>query len=151
MHDIEVNDLQSHLRGMKRKIADCLRAVLRHETVDRYRVSVALVDDARIRDLNRRFLGRDEPTDVLSFPLSEPGDDHLAGEIVVSAERAVDVARHRGADPAGELLLYAVHGCLHLLDYDDRTPAGARRMHDREDEHLAAMGYPGVAARADDH
>ena len=72
MHDIEVNDLQSHLPGMKRKVTDGLRTVLRRETIQRYHVSVALVDDARIRDLNRRFLGRDEPTDVLSFPCRSP-------------------------------------------------------------------------------
>jgi len=149
MRDIEVADLQSHLSGTTPTVIQCLRDVLRRENVQRWALSVAIVDDAHIRELNRRFLGHDRPTDVLSFPLSDDGGDALAGEIVINAQRAVQVAERRRADPVGELLLYAVHGCLHLLDYDDRTAAGARRMHTRETEHLAAMGYRGLAGGDD--
>jgi probable rRNA maturation factor len=141
MREILVNDMQNRLKGTKRLVARVLRRVLRAEGIRAYALSVALVDDARMRALNRRFLGRRGTTDVMSFPLSGPGDRLLAGEIVASAERALAVARDRRADPRGELLLYVVHGCLHLTGYDDRTAARARDMHDRENQLLAEFGY----------
>lgn len=149
MREIEINDLQSHLSGLTKCVDEALRRVLRLEAVEGYGLSVALVDNERIRDLNRQFAGHDRPTDVLSFPLSADTSDVLAGEIVVNAERACEVASGRGSDAVAELLLYAVHGCLHLLDYDDQTPARARIMHAREDELLSGMGFPNVYAGDD--
>ncbi len=58
------------------------------------------------------------------------------GEIVISADRAVEEARRRRLDPRRELLLYAVHGMLHLVGYDDATPAARARMRRREAEVL---------------
>ncbi|MBN2584713.1 MAG: rRNA maturation RNase YbeY [Planctomycetes bacterium] len=144
MPEIEINDLQTHLTGQKRRLASTLRAVLSSERDAPCSLSVTLVDDARIREINRRHLNHDEATDVISFDLSEAGDDVLSGEIVISAERAVRVAAERGSDPVGELLLYAVHGLLHLVGYDDLTAAQAARMHARENELLTALGYPNV-------
>jgi probable rRNA maturation factor len=150
MREIEINDLQSHLSGLTERVADTLHSVLRLEAVEAYDLSVAIVNDERIRDLNRQFAGHDRPTDVLSFPLSGDSADGLTGEIVVNAERACEVASQRGGDAVAELLLYAIHGCLHLLDYDDQTPAAARIMHAREDELLSGMGFPNVYAGGDD-
>jgi probable rRNA maturation factor len=99
-------------------------------------LSVALVTDARIREANREFLGRDEPTDVIAFPLERD-----EGEIVVSAERAVAVARELGMAPRAELLLYVVHGILHLLGRDDREESEARQMHAETLRLLRSAGY----------
>lgn len=150
MRSIEVNDLQSHLTRTRAKIVRSLQHLLRQEGVGQWSLSVAVVDDARIRQLNRRFCGRDEVTDVLSFPLSDDAGGPLSGEIVVSAEQAVAVACGRGADPVGELLLYTVHGALHLLGYDDHSPADTERMRAREQEVLSALGYPDAFAAAGD-
>lgn len=86
-------------------------------------LSVALVDDNAIAAINRQFLNHAGPTDVISFDL---GDG--LGEIVVSAERAVLVARQLRRRPQDELALYLVHGLLHLAGFDDRTPAQRRAM-----------------------
>jgi probable rRNA maturation factor len=86
-------------------------------------LSIALVDDATIAALNQQFLNHAGPTDVISFDL---GDD--LGEIIVSAERAVIVARRHRLPPHAELALYLVHGLLHLAGLDDRTPAQRRSM-----------------------
>lgn len=145
MRQIDVNDLQSHLPRMGRRLASALRQVMKAEAVSAYVVSVALVDDRHIRRLNRRYLGHDYATDVLSFRLDDQAGQALSGEIVVSAERASVVARRLGTDPAAELLLYAVHGGLHLLGYDDRSPRQARAMHAREAQLLADLGV--VAAK----
>jgi probable rRNA maturation factor len=144
MREIDVNDLQRHLPRMTRRIVSALRHVLEAEGVGEHRLSVALVDDAHIRRLNRHYLDHDYATDVLSFRLDDEGDGCLSGEIVASAERACDVARRRDADPVAELLLYVVHGCLHLVGYDDRSSRKARSMHAREAELLAELGYENV-------
>ncbi len=140
MSEVEVNDCQSRLAGIVEPTTDAVRSVFKREGVTRYEVSVALVDDRRIAELNRLYLRHDGPTDVLSFPLSEGAG--VAGEVVVSVERAVAVASRRNKDAVGEVLLYVVHGCLHLLGYDDRTPGDAKRMHGRENQILTSLGYP---------
>jgi len=95
-------------------------------------VSIAFVTDAAIRKINRRFLGHDYATDVISFPL---GSD-LLGELVISAPYARAEARRRRISEREELLRYVVHGILHLLGYDDRTPAEKRRMWARQEREL---------------
>ena len=125
------------------------RRALEAEGIDRAEVSIAVVDDATILVLNRRHLGHDWPTDVISFGLSGPGAAVLAGEVVVSAERAAAEARRRGADPLAELALYLVHGLLHLCGHDDREAEAAAAMHRREAEVLAAAGVPCTFSLAD--
>ncbi|HEV8354577.1 MAG TPA: rRNA maturation RNase YbeY [bacterium] len=116
-------------------------------------VSIILVGDASIRRLNRRFLGKDRPTDVLAFPLlpggpptrerARPASNHrhrLLGEIVISINRARQQAKAAGHAVRTEVALLAVHGVLHLAGFDDRSSAGARRMHGREREILRVLG-----------
>lgn len=102
-------------------------------------LSIAVVGDRRMRRLNRDYHGVDSTTDVLAFPLADErgGAD---GEIVVCAAVARREARRRGLDPTTELLLYAVHGTLHLLGEDDRARAAARRMRRLETAALARIG-----------
>lgn len=99
-------------------------------------ISLALIMDDEMQELNRRFLGHDRPTDVLAFPLGEND-----GEIVVSAERAIAVAEEREVEPLSELMLYVVHGLLHLLGHDDNEPGEARRMHALSLKLLRGAGY----------
>jgi probable rRNA maturation factor len=109
----------------------------------------AVVSDAAIRDLNRRSLGHDWTTDVLSFPM---GDEEgcLRGEVVLSADTARQEAARRNVDPYHELMLYAVHGVLHLLGHDDHAPRERRRMRRAEREVLGALRLPTTfAARGD--
>lgn len=104
-------------------------------------VGVALVGDADIRRLNRRFLRKDRPTDVLAFPLERgmPGDQ-LLGEVVISVDRARVQARRVRHPLQTEISLLAVHGVLHLLGYDDTTPAAAARMARRQRQLMERMG-----------
>ena len=108
-------------------------------------VSVALVDDATIREVNARFLGHDYATDSIAFAYDDdPGLDELRGEVVVSAETAAREAAARGTDARHELLLYVVHGTLHLLGWDDDTPARRRAMNARA---AAVLRAADVASR----
>jgi probable rRNA maturation factor len=85
-------------------------------------ISIAVVDDRSIHELNRQFLDHDYPTDVLSFPLVAAGN-HLEGEIVVSVDTAAREAAEVGWSTEDELLLYVVHGALHLAGFADKDPA----------------------------
>lgn len=108
------------------------------------RLSIAIVDDDTIQKLNRQYLQHDWPTDVLSFPL-EQRDDFVEGEIVASRETAERVARQRGCPPGDELLLYVVHGALHLVGFDDTTAAAKRAMRRAEREVLQVVTGPSGA------
>lgn len=129
-------------RGRMREIA---RTVLAEEQIADYEISLAFVDNATIHRLNKQFLNHDEPTDVLSFPLSEPGARKLAGELVVGVEVAQEQAQERGHDVQAELALYVIHGLLHLCGYDDKSATAAKEMRGRERHHLQALGLPDIA------
>jgi probable rRNA maturation factor len=138
--EVEVSDTQEHLAVDPGSLARLVRRVLAGEGVAAGSVSIAVVDDATIHAVNRRHLAHDWPTDVLSFQLSDPGAPFLAGELVVSAERAVAVAQRCAVDPQAELALYLVHGLLHLCSYDDRAPSDTEAMRRREEEILTREG-----------
>ena len=107
-------------------------------------ISIALVNDAKIAQLNKDHLNHDGPTDVLTFDLREgvpdtDTHDTIEGEIVISAETAGREARRRGHATEAEVALYTVHGVLHLLGYDDHSDSQAERMHESEDAILSAI------------
>jgi len=108
-----------------------VEAVAAEADWDECELSLAIVDDARIHEVNYRFLRHDYPTDVISFVL-ERTEDGIEGEIVASAETAVRMAAQAGWPAEHELLLYIVHGTLHLAGYDDLTTAGAAAMRQAE-------------------
>src|SRR5438270_4879527 len=107
-------------RGRMREV---VRAVLEGEGAGDAEISLAFVDNPTIHRLNKRYLDHDEPTDVLSFPLTEPGAKKLAGEVVLGVEVAAAQAAERGHDTQAELSLYLIHGLLHLCGYDDHEDA----------------------------
>ena len=78
------------------RMREAARAVLAGEDVADYEISLAFVDNPTIHRLNKQFLQHDEPTDVLSFPLSEPSARKLAGELVIGTEVAQAQAAERG-------------------------------------------------------
>ena len=99
-------------------------------------IGVAFVGADEMAMLNRKFTGRGGVTDVLSFPMNE-GD--FLGDVVVCPARAKEEACSRSCDPMDEILLYAVHGTLHLLGYDDDGSA-ADEMYAKEQSILKTFG-----------
>ena len=89
----------------------------------RGQVSVLLTTDAKIRRLNRRFRGKDQTTDVLSFPGEEEGEGHL-GDILISVPTARRQAAEAGHGVERELKVLLLHGILHCLGYDHETDQG---------------------------
>ena len=121
------------------------QAVFEGEQVATARVTLAFVDDAHIHRLNKQFLDHDEPTDVLTFPYSEPGATAIEGEVVIGHGVAARQAEERGHALAWELQLYVIHGCLHLCGYDDQSAETSRVMRKQERKYLTVRGLPDIS------
>ncbi len=141
-------------------VATQARRVLRLLDLVARELSVSLVDDDEMHALNRRYRGRDRPTDVLAFALDEtlngaPAHDvataahTLLGDVVISIDTAGAQARDRGRTIAATLDELLVHGVLHLVGYDhDVSPAEARRMFRKAREIESALTTHDTAARS---
>jgi probable rRNA maturation factor len=104
-------------------------------------LSVAIVEDEAMARLHEDFLSIAGPTDVLTFELEHRPDGSVdEGEVVICLDEAGRQAKERGHRVEEELLLYALHGLLHLCGYDDRDPRAHDAIHAREDELLEAIG-----------
>ena len=132
----------------RRCVREIARTVLAGEGKADAEISVAFVDNPTIHRLNRRYLQHDEPTDVLSFPLSAPSTEQLSGELVIGAEVALAAAAERGHDVQAELALYIIHGLLHLCGYSDETKTDERKMRERERHYLRELGLPNISEEA---
>ncbi len=132
---VQVIDSQHHLRMPEPLLREAIQAVLADHGIAVAQVNLLLVDNATIHELNRRFLDHDWPTDCITFPL-ETSDRALEGEIVASAEMACQQAARFQLAPEEELLLYVIHGALHLVGYDDTTPAARQEMEARQRDYL---------------
>ncbi len=112
-------------------------------------VDVTIVDDEEIHELNRQYRGMDKPTDVLSFALDEGEEDepeliggpeeHLYGDIIISAETALRQAEEYGHGLEREMTYLAVHGMFHLLGYDHMTEEDKAEMRAKEEEAFRAI------------
>lgn len=130
-------------------VEECTREALEEEEIeDSAEVSVTLVDNARIRELNNEFRGIDKETDVLSFPL---GDDEgyevdpdtdaiMLGDIVISLERAAAQAEEYGHSFRREIAFLVTHSLFHLLGYDHMTPEEEAEMFAKQEKVLEKLG-----------
>jgi probable rRNA maturation factor len=103
-------------------------------------LSILIIDDAAIRDINRDYLGKDRPTNVISFAMQEGEgmgvQPELLGDVVISAETAARDAAEAQISFESEIYFLLLHGILHLLGYDHErgSPEDARRMEEKERE-----------------
>lgn len=97
------------------------------------KVEIIYVNEKYIKSLNRKFLGREEPTDVISFPFNEK--DFL-GEIYVSVETVEKQAKIYKTSFNDELIRVSIHGLLHLLGFEDKTEEGKNKMCSLENKYL---------------
>ena len=111
-------------------------------------VNVLITSSAEMKSLNRRFRGKDKPTDVLSFPAEPDAQKQFAGEIAISADMASQNARVLGHSPAAEVKILVLHGILHLRGYDHECDNG--QMARREKQLRAKLRLPqGLIERAE--
>lgn len=128
---------QKDVRIPAKLILGAAETVMRGEKI-KGDAGIVVVDERSIRRLNRQYLNHDYVTDVISFPLRDETNpaDNMFGEVVVNAYRASREAKRRGTAMRRELLLYVVHGLLHLCGYDDDTASNAAAMRERENHYL---------------
>jgi probable rRNA maturation factor len=139
MYKIDLANQQSALVPNEADLIRAIESILLEAQIAEAEISLAVVDDRSMHELNRKYLDHDWPTDVLSFVL-EQDDQRIEGQLIVSSETAITNAADYEWPAEAELLLYVVHGTLHLVGYLDDTPEAKQLMREAERRHLAAFG-----------
>ena len=149
---IDYNNEQDKLtppEEMEKLIEHCTAAALGEEEIeDDAEVSVTLVDNARIREMNAEFREIDRETDVLSFPLGDENgfevdpdtDAILLGDIVISLEKAQSQAEEYGHSFKREVAFLVTHSLFHLLGYDHMTEDEEEEMFAKQEKVLQQLG-----------
>lgn len=131
--------------NLKKNPAEHLEDLDLDELEKRGIVSIVLVSDKTIARLNKQWMNKDRPTDVLSFPLEmEAPPEPLpweVGEIVVSVDRALAQAKEYGHSFERELAFLVVHGLLHVLGFDHMTAEDEKEMFGRQKKILTSAGF----------
>lgn len=139
MIEVLVTNRQTRHPVDRKRLISAVKKVLAMGKVTSAEISVAVVDGNEMHQLNKQYLDHDYPTDCLSFVLDFE-DDHLEGEVVVSADYAAQEAPQYGWSAADELLLYVIHSSLHLIGHDDHEVADIAKMRAAEREVLEQFG-----------
>jgi probable rRNA maturation factor len=142
--DIQIANRQRRRRISRRAIGRTARIALTALKRPDSELSIVLVDDARIAELNRSFLEREGATNVIAFPMREGAftviTPRLLGDVVISVETAWRESREAGLTLQERLDALLIHGILHLCGYDhENDPAAARRMSARARRLLARV------------
>lgn len=137
---------------IEQRLQDALNVVARlHNLSDAAEVDVTIVDDEEIHAINKEYRHMDKPTDVISFALDDELEDsdepeliggpeeHLLGDIIISAETAQRQGEEFGHGLEREILYLGVHGLLHLLGYDHMEPEDKKLMRAKEEEALREL------------
>jgi len=99
-------------------------------------VSIVFVSDDYISQLNKKFLSKDMPTDVLAFPMNE---EDIWGEVYISLDRAIEQSEHYKINVQVEIARLVIHGILHMLGYDDQSTESKNDMRKRENFYLEQL------------
>ena len=146
MLKVAINNQQTAHQVNRAQLREGIKRVLTGEGIEKALISIAVVDDETMHRLNLQYLQHDYPTDVLSFVLEDDAR-RFEGEIIISADYAAREAQTFGWSAQDEMLLYAIHGTLHLAGYDDLEPELKSEMRSKEREYLATFG---LSPRYDD-
>lgn len=126
--NVSIANLQNKFPIPQNKITRLVIKAAKHLKLKREELSVVFVGRQRMRTINRTHLKHDYVTDVITF------DYKTSGEIIICPSVASSNARRFDSSLERELLLYVVHGLLHLAGYDDHAPADIARMRAKEEE-----------------
>ena len=127
-----------------------LQQAAKEENIEEAEVSVSFVTNEQIREINREYRDKDQPTDVISFAMEEPGEGEVLirdsgeprvlGDIIISLDRTREQAADYGHTFERELGFLAVHGFLHLVGYDHMNESDEKRMFAKQDVILSSLG-----------
>ncbi len=128
-----IRNVQKPIRLDLKKFRKIAKTILTHLALPNAEVSISFVDDLQIQELNRRYLDRDKPTNVLAFSMRD-GEfvslhPQLLGDVVISVDTARRQSNRFGLNEVETIILLMIHGILHLLGYEhEGTKKGAREM-----------------------
>lgn len=113
-----------------------------------YEVSLSLVDNKEIKELNNAYRGKDCPTDVLSFPMIDEAmpviEEKVLGDIVISVEKAIEQAEDYGHSFYREMTFLTVHSMFHLMGYDHMEEEDRKIMRNKEESVMTKLGIKRV-------
>jgi len=139
MINVEINNSQDkikinnkHKKTFKKIVEKACEIENRNSAI----VSLALVEDEKIKGLNKKFRNKNESTDVLSFPM----DEDIWGDIIISTDKVIDQAEEYGHSVERELSYLFTHGVLHLLGYNHKTNSTKKVMRSKEEKILKKVG-----------
>ncbi|CAM2142044.1 rRNA maturation RNase YbeY [Bacillus halotolerans] len=146
-----VDETGSVSEEMLKEVENLLQFAAEREGVqDQAEVSVTIVTNEDIQQINKEYRGKDTPTDVISFALEEEGENEVEivgaemppvlGDIIISADRTREQAEEYNHSFKRELGFLAVHGFLHLLGYDHMTKEEEEEMFTKQKDLLDAYG-----------
>lgn len=139
MINLEINNQQNKIK-INKELKNLLKKIAekagKYEKREKGNISLALVNDEKIKELNKKFRNKDEATDVLSFPM----DEEIWGDIIISTEKIIEQAKEYGHSRQRELAYLYTHGILHLLGYDHKTSSEKKQMRAKEEKILEEVG-----------
>ena len=145
---IYFKNLQKSLAVEWQSVKRLAQFVLTQLDIASVEVGIMFVDNKRISRLNSEYFQQDCPTDVIAFPMdgspAAEGAPVLLGDIVVSAEKALEYAGQHKLEPYEELSLYVIHGLLHLAGYDDIDICERKKMVSKQRRLLGLAGRQGL-------
>ncbi len=138
---VAVRNLQKRIPVNPKRITKTVLKILSEEGIKKSgEITLCFVNDPKIKKVNLKYLGKNNPTDVIAFDIAEPkAKDKLFADIVISTDRAVDNAKAFKTSPLFELYLYVIHGVLHILGYDDQSKKDKLLMRKREKDLLKIL------------
>jgi rRNA maturation RNase YbeY len=129
--------LPGALGSLRPVLEQATRDIFRTQGIDRYSVSVTFLGDGEMAKLNKDSLGREGPTDVIAFDLSEEGLPlERVGDIYISLDTALANSERFGVDRSEELLRLVVHGALHVLGHEDTSSSKRREMEALQEQYV---------------
>lgn len=134
---ISISSHPPSVRLPRKKITELVTFIARTERAAFVEVDIAIVGSRKSASMNRKYLKHTGATDIITFDQSELALPGLRCQLVVCGDIARKEALQRGGGVQRELLLYIIHGLLHMIGYDDTTPQEAEKMYAQQEKLLA--------------
>ena len=144
--EVQIGNRQDNHRISEKKIRQTANAILNALDYPEAELSILIVDDQQITQLNRQYLNREGPTNVIAFAMRQGQfadiAPNLLGDVVISADTAQREAQSAGISMQDRFDQLLIHGTLHLLGYDhENTAAEARKMEEKASELLQLLEH----------
>jgi len=137
---INIDNINKNYKFENRQIKKLMRLVFEGEKIFDGEIGVVFVDHNYITELNMKYLNKNSTTDVIAFPLNEPNNSTISGEIYVNLDQVAQQAQDYMVTFDQEMNRIIIHGLLHLMGYKDYSTSEREKMRAKEDFYLSVFG-----------